>query len=330
MSAELELSVVTPTYNRRARLLRVLAALARQTTPASRFEVVVVDDGSTDGTSDALRPSDYPFALRVIRQKNGGPARARNAGVNAAEGNLVLFLDDDVEPSATLIEEHLRSHAAERGPVVVIGPLASLPHYPQPWVAWEQEKVEEQYLAMKRGDWAPSFRQFWTGNASVGRRYVLDAGGFNPEFLRGEDVELGQRLAARGMQFRFNPKAIGLHHAERSLDSWSMAHTSYGRVEVQIFGNIGDDHLITMLSENYARVHAGTRLVMRHCRSRPLTREAVVWLMRGFLRSPVAPRVQGISNKVCGALANLLYWHASEEALGHARFESVLSRSAAG
>ena len=70
----------------------------------------------------------------------------------------MLFIDDDLVPNPDLIAEHLRLHRAESG-IAVIGPLQSLPHYAQPWVAWEQAMVEAQYSAMKRGDWAPSFRQ---------------------------------------------------------------------------------------------------------------------------------------------------------------------------
>ena len=173
----IRLSVVVPTYNRRDRLARVLAALERQNTPASQFEVVVVDDGSTDGTSDWLASFKSSYALQHVRLSNGGPARARNVGVERAAGEIVLFIDDDVEPTPELISEHLRFHAAERD-IVVIGPLASLPSYPQPWVTWEQAMVESQYQAMQRGDWAPTFRQFWTGNASVAKAHVLGAGGF--------------------------------------------------------------------------------------------------------------------------------------------------------
>src|SRR5882724_11393662 len=99
----IRLSVVVPTYNRRDRLARVLAALERQNTPASQFEVVVVDDGSTDGTSDWLASFKCSYALQRVQLTNGGPARARNVGVERAAGEIVLFIDDDVEPTPELI-----------------------------------------------------------------------------------------------------------------------------------------------------------------------------------------------------------------------------------
>src|SRR6185503_13295826 len=86
---ELRLSVVIPTYNRRERLERVLKALERQDTKPSEFEVVVVDDGSTDGTSAWLSSQPMTYRLRSLSLQNGGPARARNAGVETATAPLV-------------------------------------------------------------------------------------------------------------------------------------------------------------------------------------------------------------------------------------------------
>jgi glycosyltransferase involved in cell wall biosynthesis len=317
------LSVVIPTFNRRDRLERVLAALERQTTPASEFEVVVVDDGSTDGTSEWLAQRSTTFELRGVRQANAGPARARNAGVELAIGEIVLFLDDDVEPVPELISEHLRTHAAEPN-VVVIGPLASLPHYDQPWVAWEQAKVEAQYRAMERGDWAPTFRQFWTGNASLARQHVIGVGGFDPSYLRAEDVELGVRLQDRGLGFRFNPRARGLHFAERSLASWERVHESYGRAEVQIFGKLGSDELLEMLAGNWQRLNPATRWLVKNCLGRPARHSAARLLLRSHLQLALRLKVPMMSEQVCSVFANLLYWEASTQALGPSRAATVL------
>ena len=317
------LSVVIPTFNRRDRLGRVLAALERQTTPASEFEVVVVDDGSTDGTSEWLAQRSTPFELRTLSQNNAGPARARNAGVEVAKGEIVLFIDDDVEPVPELIAEHLHMHAAEPN-VVAIGPLASLPHYDQPWVAWEQAKVEAQYRAMERGDWEPTFRQFWTGNASLSRAHILGAGGFDPNYLRAEDVELGVRLKDRGLSFRFNPRARGLHFAERSLASWERVHESYGKAEVEIFGKLGSDELLEMLAGNWQRLNPATRWLVRNCLGRPIRRSAASLLLRSHLQLALRLKLPLMSEQVCSVFANLLYWEASTQALGPSRAKAVL------
>ena len=113
MSEPPRVSVVVPTYNRRARLARVFGGLDRQTVPPSTFELVIVDDGSKDDTQSWLAANTTrSYAVKTLRQDNGGPARARNAGVAAATGELILFIDDDVEPTPEHCAEHLRFQAA--------------------------------------------------------------------------------------------------------------------------------------------------------------------------------------------------------------------------
>jgi glycosyltransferase involved in cell wall biosynthesis len=323
MSDALRLSVVIPTFNRRQRLSRVLDGLDRQTVSPETFEVVIVDDGSTDDTLAWLgEHGRRPYAVNVVSQKNGGPSRARNAGVNASRGALILFLDDDVEPTPPLIAEHLKMHDAEPN-VVVMGPMASVPHYSQPWVKWEQEKLEAQYEAMIRGDYAPTFRQFWTGNASVARDDLLGAGGFDPSLPRAEDIDLGRRLHERGLEFRFNPAARGLHHAERSLESWIAMHRYYGALEVQIFGGLGEDELLGLLAGNWSRIHSLTRWLVLACLNRPARTKAAERALDRLLRLSAETNVALGASHVCGALANLTYWSASAEALGRTRIERV-------
>lgn len=320
-------SIVIPTYNRRERLGRVLAALDRQSASPDLFEAVVVDDGSKDGTTDWLNEQRFKFALRPIRQDNGGPAKARNTGVYAATGKLLLFLDDDVEPTENLVAEHLKSHEAEKGvDVVVMGPLASLPHYRQPWVAWEQAKLESQYEAMLRGDWKPTFRQFWTGNASVGREHVVAVGGFNNAFLRAEDVELGFRLHERGLQFRFNPAARGLHHVERSLEGWMTAHRSYGRLEPSIFSKVGDFDIEKVLGDNWSTLHPATRWLVRRCIDNPSRQAAASFVLQRLLKLEEKAQAPLAASQICGALANLLYWRACREEIGIDRAERIMRR----
>src|SRR6266498_3763264 len=93
------ISVVIPTYDRCEALARTLGALARQTLPAKDFEVVVVVDGSRDDTRAVLEMLETPFALRWLWQENLGRSAARNAGIRAARADVVVFVDDDVEPA---------------------------------------------------------------------------------------------------------------------------------------------------------------------------------------------------------------------------------------
>ncbi len=322
-----ELSIVMPTFNRRRRLERVLAGLDRQRARPDRFEVIVVDDGSTDDTAEWLsKNAARAYTLTHVRQQNAGPARARNHGVSLARGERILFIDDDVEPTPELLEEHLASHSEPN--LVVLGPLSSLPHYAQPWVAWEQAKLEQQYAAMERGHYEPTFRQFWTGNASLEKRHIEAAGGFDAAFLRAEDVELGRRLHELGLKFRFNPRARGLHHAERSLEAWERMHQSYGALEVRIFGAMSDgDELIRTLAGNFGRLNPLTKRLVLACLGHPRRSQAARIGLRRWLLLAEKTGVTPTVSQACSALANLIYWQASAEALGPERWRSVLERS---
>src|SRR5690606_5465373 len=97
------------------------------------------------------------------------------------------------------------------------------------WVAWEQQMLAKQYVAMERGEYAPTARQFYTGNASLRAEHLRAVGGFDPSLRRAEDVELAYRLADRGQRFHFVPEAVGYHFAERPYASWRNAAHLYGR-----------------------------------------------------------------------------------------------------
>src|SRR4051794_8981691 len=116
-----KLSVVIATYNRRDLLLRTLESLAQQTLPRHEFEVLVVVDGSTDDTVERLRLKKTPAALRIFEQQNRGQAAARNVGIREALAPVILFLDDDITCSPTLLAEHLAAQVASPG-AVVFGP----------------------------------------------------------------------------------------------------------------------------------------------------------------------------------------------------------------
>jgi glycosyltransferase involved in cell wall biosynthesis len=287
--------------------------------------VVIVDDGSTDGTAAWLEGQSFPFVHRLISQGNSGPAAARNRGVQAARGPLVLFIDDDLVPGPELVREHLKVHAQEER-IAVIGPLLSLPRYRQPWVAWEQAKVERQYAAMLRGDWKPSFRQFWTGNASVARDLVLEAGGFDSAYARAEDIELAARLAQRGVRFRFNPAAGGLHHAERSLASWSRMHRAYGQLELSIHGRFGHDNALDTLADNWSHLHAATRRLVTICVGRPRLTAAMERLLTAQIEAATTLRLERFARVGCSLLANVLYWSGAAEVLGAEGLRAVFVR----
>jgi glycosyltransferase involved in cell wall biosynthesis len=308
-------SVVVPTYNRRASLQRLLEALGRQTYPADRFEVVVVDDGSTDGTAEMVRRLTLPYALRLLQPGHGGPSRARNLGVEAAGGTLVVFVDDDVVPVSALIAEHVASHR-EAPEAVVIGPMSPPGDWPRPaWVRWHEEGLQEQYQAMLAGKYPCSPRQFYTANVSLPRARFLDAGGFDAAFKRNEDLELAYRLDAVGAAFVFNPRADVLHYAAHTLPGWRKASYLYGRTDVEMSRDKGLPAFELALREFHLR-HPLNRLAARVCVGRGLLYRAAVLALSGTILATDRLKLARPASLAVSALFMLLYWQGAADELG--------------
>lgn len=282
-------SVVVPTYNRRERLARVLDALAAQdlTEP---YEVIVVSDGSTDGTEDSLRRDSASLGVTAVFQENAGPAAARNRGIELARGEFVVFVDDDVVASPGLLRTHLDVHRRNGDNTVVIGPMLDPPdHAMTTWVAWEQEMLAKQYGAMDRGEYTATARQFYTGNASLRAEHLRAVGGFDTSFRRAEDVELAFRLADLGLTFRYEPEAVGLHYAERSYEAWRRAAYAYGRNDVVFARDLGRSWLFDFMANAHRGRHPSLRLLTERCVRHPRAGALVV---RG-LETMVTPHPTG-------------------------------------
>ena len=309
------LSIVVPSYNRRASLLRLLSALERQTVPLSDFEVVVVDDGSTDGTFSALQELQPGYALRVLQQTNAGPAAARTRGVKEAKAELILFLDDDVVPIQELVERHLASHA-DGDNMVVIGPMQPPSGWARPaWIRWEEEMLEVQYRAMLAGEYPCTPRQFYTANASLSRRRFLESGGFDATFKRAEDVEFAYRLRDAGAEFKFLPQAIVHHYASRTFAAWSRTPYQYGRYDVLMHREKGHEALSCAVEEFHTR-HVLTRTLARLCVGRGAFVKTSVVSLRGLALAADGIGLGKVARLALGAIFNLLYWQGVSDEIG--------------
>ncbi|MCB0184384.1 MAG: glycosyltransferase, partial [Caldilineaceae bacterium] len=223
-------SVVIPSYGRPTTLMLVLQSLAQQKfIDEILFEVLVVLDGSQPSILASLQLPDTPYPLSILTQEHRGPAAARNRGVAAAQGDLILFLDDDVVPAPHWMAEHVAAHRLLERRSVVFGPMLSpQDKVLQPWVAWEQHQLHEKYARLQCGELAANPHQFYTGNASLYRADFLRVGGFDESLWRSEDVELAYRLAATQIAFHFAERAESYHYAERSYENWSSLPYVYG------------------------------------------------------------------------------------------------------
>lgn len=310
------ISVIIPTYNRLHRLRQVVASLQRQTYPLDDVEIIIVSDGSTDGTDDYLHNLSVPLHIIPVTQQNSGPSVARNNGITHAKGDIVVFLDDDVVPTPRWLTEHMQIH--ERKPnTVVLGPMISpLGFAMQPWVRWEQAMLMKQYTHMSEGVWRPTARQFYTGNTSLARRHLLHAGGFDETLRRAEDVELAYRLAEHKVEFVFNSAAIGLHYAERSFESWVKIPYAYGRSDV-IFGrDKGHQWLLSELRQEFQKRNPLVQLLTQMCIDRAPLQRVMLALLRVAATNTERLGFEQLTNHAYSALFNLCYYQGLSDEIG--------------
>jgi glycosyltransferase involved in cell wall biosynthesis/peptidoglycan/xylan/chitin deacetylase (PgdA/CDA1 family) len=195
-----ELSVVIPTYNRAGRLRACLDALARQTAGPGVFEVIVVDDGSTDGTPEMVEDLEFPHPLRVLRCEHVGGGPARNTGLREAASPLCLNLDDDIIADEGLVAAHLAAQR-EHGGIAAIGRIERvLPRRAGRWARHRADELRGHFDRLARGERPLTFTDCYSGNLSVPRDDILAVGGFS-SLREHYDIELGFRLARHGLRF---------------------------------------------------------------------------------------------------------------------------------
>ncbi|MDX1614569.1 MAG: glycosyltransferase [Candidatus Promineifilaceae bacterium] len=214
----IDLSVIIPTHQRNGSLKTLLLALEEQSLPPSRYEVVVAVDGQVAETVSLLRTLQPSYRLHWLVGSSQGPGAARNRGVAMARGRLLLFLDDDMLPAPELLATHLHAHA-DHASRLGLGQVRVWPR--QPLSAWERylnDQFETHYDKMACPDHQPTFWDCLSGNLSLTRQLFLGSGGFDPVFGQGkhEDIELGYRLHALGVQFHYLPEALSYHRFAKS------------------------------------------------------------------------------------------------------------------
>jgi glycosyltransferase involved in cell wall biosynthesis len=196
------LSVVIATYNRGPILEKCLRALLDQTLAPDRYEIVIVDDGSTDDTPDLVaRLRTASPAWTYHPQANAGRSRARNVGIGLARGEIVVFIDSDVVVVPTFLETHLRLHREADGRrVYVQGLSVDTDRFDDPL----STPITPRHVSAAR---------FATNNVSVPKAYLVEVGGFDEGFVEygWEDLELGLRLERVGVEMIRTREARGFH-----------------------------------------------------------------------------------------------------------------------
>lgn len=206
------ISVVIPTYNRVQLLGRCLTSLLNQSLDKRRFEIIVVDDGSTDETADMITEltKKTTHSVRSYRQENKFSGSARNQGISEASGDIILSMDDDILADPNLLKQHLELHdkypeleMAVAGRVITGNSGIDLMNP-------DSQRISS-VGDTGNGDRLVDLTHFATGNVSLKRNTIINAGLFTPGLPRLDDTDLAFRLKDRGVKLIYCPGAIGIH-----------------------------------------------------------------------------------------------------------------------
>ncbi len=205
----MKVSVVVATYNRKDILDRCLEYLFRQDYPKDQYEIIVVDDGSGDGTQGMVEGKNPSSALKYLKHKERkGQSKAKNLGINHAQGEVVIFVDNDVFCPPQFIGEHMRYHEKYDN-VIVDGPAINTDIIDNPF-----NDKKKRLLAFLDFFGA----SFITSNTSCKRDSLIEAGGFDEEFGKKfgwQDRELGFRLRKMGVRRKKNRRAFVFHFKQK-------------------------------------------------------------------------------------------------------------------
>jgi GT2 family glycosyltransferase len=228
------ISVILHAAKSGQRVLRCLESLFNQTVPRDWYEIIVIDDSSTDDTADILRT--FGDSVKVIRSaERWGSSKSRNAGVDYANGELLFFTGVDCIAESHLLEEHLHSHSKHRN-CAVVGRIC-----------WQDDPRKDSFVEfLKQTGYlftSPppdpknvSYEYVYTANLSLPKQRFLEVGKSDERLFPGyfSDTELGFRLKQAGCEIVFNPGAIVSHPADMGLSDFSRRMIIVGRSAVTL------------------------------------------------------------------------------------------------
>ena len=234
MTATPYVSVIIPTYNRCDSVERALRALVHQTLAPETYEVIVSIDGSQDDTREMVAAFAAPYRLSSVWQPNQGRAAACNAGIRIAQGEVLVILDDDMEPVPDCLERHW--HAQPIGSRC--GIMGAVPMYCEetdpPVAAYVAAKFNRHLDNLARSDHQLTLRDFYSGHFSIRREVLMEVGLFDESFriYGNEDLELSLRLMKAGVTLQYSAEALARQHYSKDFAGLARDTIAKGRTAV--------------------------------------------------------------------------------------------------
>jgi len=218
-------SVVIPTYNRPEQLHNCLSSLTRLEYDRTQFEVIVVDDGSEQALNETINSFQSTLNLKLVRQKNAGPASARNRGAQVSTGRFLAFTDDDCCPEKDWLQK-LEVAFAE-SPTVVVGGQTINSLTQNIFSIASQHIIDIGYEHCNSNFQQARF--FSSNNMAVPRKLFLQFSGFDERFRTSEDREFCDRWLKSGLVMTYKPDIIIRHSHSMNFFGFWRQHFEYGR-----------------------------------------------------------------------------------------------------
>jgi len=225
-SADLDFSIIIPTYNRPAQLESCLRSLEELEYPRERYEVVVVDDGGFPPLTAALGSPGEKLDLHILRQDNSGPGLARNRGAAHARGRYLAFTDDDCRPDPGWLGSF--GSAFDSQPKALLG--GRTVNFLDNSYSYTSQMIVQLVYDHYNPD--PNDAKFFTSNnIAVSSKHFSEMGGFDAAFVEtgGEDRELCDRWRHLGRRLVYVPSALVRHGHAMNLAGFWRQHFRYGR-----------------------------------------------------------------------------------------------------
>ena len=234
------ISLITPTFNRENELTPLIESLSNQTIDSSLFELIIVDDGSTDNTKSIIlkHKKNISYSVNYIFQNNSGPGEARNNGLRHSKGNLILFIDSDCEADCRWLEiiynEFLSNPFDSFG-----GPDGSKNNFSLLQKAIDFSMTSFLTTGGMRGHSKNMLSRFYprTHNMGITREVYEKIGGFG-KLRHGQDIEYSNRIIKNKFSIRFISDALVFHRRRTSMKlffkqvfNWGVARINLGKID---------------------------------------------------------------------------------------------------
>jgi len=238
----MNLSIIIPVYNQEKIITKTLDSLINQSLPQNEYEIIIIDDGSTDKTLETSKSFKKKIKIKtsILKTINKhGKGVARNLGIKKAHNEIIVLLDGDIIASKNLLAEHLEWHQKfSKENFTMVGHIAWAPQLKMtPFMYWLEHGGGQLDFDSLKHNQEIDYKHFYTGNASFKRSFLLKNVLFDEDFGREmyEDLELAYRLQKKGLKVFYNKNAKAYHYHQTGIEKYSQRMIGVGRAARILF-----------------------------------------------------------------------------------------------